>query len=92
LTFAEVTPIKTGLTIKLADVAEGARMTKGDRPITPAETARRRTHLQQAEHSGEMEGLYITAATRADGEDYAAGRIDIDKFVALGRARYGLPR
>lgn len=65
-------------------------MTKGDRPITPAETARRRTGLQQAEHSGEMEGLYITAATRADGEDYATGRIDIDEFVARGRARHGL--
>lgn len=66
-------------------------MTKCDQPtITAAEIARRRTVLEQAEHSGEMEGLHITAAARADGEDYAAGRIDIDEFVALGRARNGL--
>ena len=57
--------------------------------IAPAERARR-IALEQAEHSGEMEGLYITAATRADGEDYATGRIDIDEFVARGRARHRL--
>lgn len=56
---------------------------------TPAERGRR-TALEQAEHSGEMEGLHITPATRADGEAYAAGRIDIDELVARGRARYSL--
>ena len=50
----------------------------------------RRFALEQAEHSGEMEGLHITPATRADGDEYAAGRIDIDELVARGRARYGL--
>lgn len=35
-------------------------------------------------------GLHITAAARADGEDYATGRIDVDELVARGRARYGL--
>ena len=65
-------------------------MINDDRPaITPVEIARRRTALEQAEHSGEMEGLHITAATRADGESYAAGRISVDEFVARGRARYG---
>lgn len=58
--------------------------------ITPAETARRLWVLTQAEHSGEMEGLHITQATRADGEEYTAGRIDIDELVARGRARHGL--
>jgi len=57
--------------------------------ITPAERARR-IALEQVEHSGEMEGLHITPAARADGEEYAAGRIDIDELVARGRARYGL--
>ena len=57
--------------------------------IAPAERARR-IALEQAEHSGEMEGLHITPATRADGKEYAAGRIDIDELVARGRARYGL--
>ncbi len=52
--------------------------------------AERRFALEQAEHSGEMEGLHITPATRADGEEYAAGRIDIDEFGARIRARYGL--
>jgi hypothetical protein len=66
-------------------------MTNADRSvITPGEVARRRAALEQAEHSGEMEGLHITPATRADGEEYAAGRIDIDELVARGRARYGL--
>lgn len=35
-------------------------------------------------------GLYISAAAHADRKDYAEGRIDIDEFVARGRARYGL--
>ena len=57
--------------------------------IAPAERDRR-IALEQAEHSGEMEGLQITPATRADGGEYAAGRIDIDELVARGHARYGL--
>ncbi|MEO8093349.1 MAG: hypothetical protein ABI632_00320 [Pseudolysinimonas sp.] len=57
--------------------------------IVPAEHARRDA-LEQAEHSGEMEGLHITPATRADGEEYAAGHIDGDEFVARVRARHGL--
>jgi hypothetical protein len=50
----------------------------------------RRLALEQAEHSGEMEGLHIDPATRADAEEWAAGRIDVDELVARGRARYGL--
>jgi len=66
-------------------------MTNGDQPaIAPAEVAQRRIVLHQAERSGNMEGLHITAAARADGQDYATGRIDIDEFVARGRARYRL--
>lgn len=57
--------------------------------ITPSARARR-IALEQAEHSGEMEGLHITPATRADGDEYAAGLIEVDELVARGRARYGL--
>jgi hypothetical protein len=57
--------------------------------IAPDERARRFA-LAQAEHSGEMEGLHITPATRADAEEYATGRIDIHELVARGLARYGL--
>jgi hypothetical protein len=46
--------------------------------------------LEQAEHSGEMEGLHVDPATRADAEEWVAGRIDVDDLVARGRARYGL--
>lgn len=54
-----------------------------------AETERRFA-LEQAEHSGEMEGLHIDPATRADAEEWAAGRIDVDELITRGRARYGL--
>jgi hypothetical protein len=57
--------------------------------ISPAERARRFA-LEQAEHSGEMEGLHVDPATRADAQEYIAGRIEIDELVARTRARYGL--
>ena len=57
---------------------------------TPSTEAQRRFALEQAEHSGEMEGLHVDPATRADAEEWVAGRIDVDDLVARGRARYGL--
>ena len=57
---------------------------------TPSSEAQRWFALEQAEHSGEMEGLHIDPATRADAEEWVAGRIDVDELVARGRARYGL--
>jgi len=54
--------------------------------IAPAESARRFA-VARAEHSGEMEGLHVDPATRADGEEYAAGRIDSDEFLEPGRCR-----
>ena len=56
---------------------------------TPAETLRERV-VQEAVHSGEMEGQGVTSATRADAAEYVAGRIDSDELVARARARYGL--
>jgi len=57
---------------------------------TPSTEAQGRFALEQAEHSGEMEGLQIDPATRADAEECVAGRIDVDELVARGRSRYGL--
>lgn len=58
--------------------------------LTAAEIASRRAALEQAEHSGEMEGQHITAATRADGDDWVTGRIDSHELIARIRARYWL--
>lgn len=57
---------------------------------TPSTEAQRWFALEQAEHSGKMEGLHIDPATRADAEEWVVGRIDVDELVARGRARYGL--
>lgn len=53
-------------------------------------TAERARRVSEAIHSGEMEGLTVTTATRADADEYIAGRIDSDELVARVRARYGL--
>lgn len=52
--------------------------------------ARRQRLVTEAIHSGEMEGLRVTAAGRADAGEYVAGRISSDELVARARARYGL--
>ncbi|WP_256386021.1 hypothetical protein [Leucobacter sp. wl10] len=46
--------------------------------------------VEDAMHSGEMEGLHVDVDTRADADDYVAGRIDSHELVARARARYGL--
>lgn len=46
--------------------------------------------VEEAVHSGEMEGLQVDAATRSDADAYVAGRIDSDELVARARVRYGL--
>jgi len=58
--------------------------------ITPAQAAEREQRVAEAIHSGEMEGLDVSAAGRADADEYVAGRIDSDELVARARARYGL--
>ncbi len=52
--------------------------------------AERRFALEQAEHSGEMEGLHVSPEARADAEEWIAGRLDVDELVERGRARYDL--
>jgi hypothetical protein len=56
---------------------------------TAAERARRRI-VDEAIHSGEMEGLSITDAARADVEEFVSGRIDADDLVTRAQARHGL--
>ena len=58
---------------------------------TPATTAaERERRVAEAIHSGEMEGLPVTSATRRDAEAYVDDRIDSDELVARTRARHGL--
>lgn len=57
--------------------------------LTMSKTGRQRL-VTEAIHSGEMEGLRVTAAGKADAGEYVAGRIDSDELVARARARYGL--
>lgn len=52
--------------------------------------AERAGRVAEAIHSGEMEGLTVTTATREDADGYIAGQIDAEELVARVRARYGL--
>lgn len=58
--------------------------------VTATTEAERERRIAEAVHSGEMEGLHVTPAGRADAGEYIAGRIDSDELVARARARYGL--
>ncbi|MFT8637898.1 MAG: antitoxin VbhA family protein [Pseudoclavibacter sp.] len=57
---------------------------------TEAAKAERQRRVAEGIHSGEMEGMYVDAGTRADADEYIAGRIDSDELVARARKRYGL--
>jgi len=52
-------------------------------------TARRRA-VEEAIHSGEMEGLSVGPETLEDAQKYINGEIDTDELVRRTRARYGL--
>ncbi len=52
--------------------------------------AEREFRVNEAIHSGEMEGLTVTADGRKDAQEYVAGHIDSDELVARARARYDL--
>jgi Antitoxin VbhA len=58
--------------------------------ISPEEHAERAHRVDEAIHGGEMEGLHVTEATRADADEYVAGRIGSDELVERARTRYGL--
>ncbi len=52
--------------------------------------AERERRVEEAIHSGEMEGLTVYPDTNVDSDDYIAGVIASDELVARARARYGL--
>jgi len=58
--------------------------------LTKAERDERERRVEEMVHSGEMEGLHVDRETRADADEYVAGRIDSDELVERARARYGL--
>ena len=60
------------------------------RTTSPASDDERRRRVEIAEHSGEMEGLHVTPASRADAEEYVAGRISVRELRARVRARHGV--
>jgi hypothetical protein len=58
--------------------------------ITAAERTERERIVTEAIHSGEMEGLHISEATKADADRYIVGQIDLEELGATVRARYGI--
>lgn len=56
---------------------------------TPSRAERQR-RVEEAIHSGEMEGLSVSPATLADAADYIDGVINSGELVNRTRARYGL--
>lgn len=50
----------------------------------------RRRAVDEAVHSGEMEGLHVDRETLDDADRYVTGEIDVDELVRRTRARYGL--
>ena len=60
------------------------------RTATDQARAQREDRVAEAIHHGEMEGLHITPATRADAEEYAAGAIDSQELLERVQRRYGV--
>lgn len=58
--------------------------------VTTSTVAERERRVAEAIHSGQMEGMHVSPAGRADAQEYVAGGIDSDELVARARARYGL--
>lgn len=56
---------------------------------TAAHAARERA-VEDAIHSGEMEGLSVSAEFETEAAAYASGSIDIDEFGRRVRARNGV--
>ncbi|MEF2979406.1 hypothetical protein [Subtercola sp. YIM 133946] len=50
----------------------------------------RALQVEEACHSGEIEGLIVSKETLADADSYVAGEIDSNELVKRVRARYGL--
>lgn len=71
-------------------VGDPATMDTMSSPKAKHLTAVERAQLvAAAEHSGEMEGLHITSATRADACDYVDGKLTADELMARILSRWG---
>lgn len=46
--------------------------------------------VEEAIHSGEMEGLSVDAEFQSDAAEYVSGAIDVDEFGRRVRARAGV--
>lgn len=58
--------------------------------LADAQRSERERQVAEAIHSGEMEGLHTTEATKADAGKYVAGEIDLAELEDRVRARYGI--
>jgi hypothetical protein len=59
-------------------------------PTHGAGRAERARRIEDAIHSGQMEGRNVTPATRADAQEYVEGKISARQLRGRVRARYGL--
>lgn len=55
---------------------------------TTSEIAARERAVEDAIHSGEMEGLSVSAEFEAEAAQYVSGAIDVDELIARVQARY----
>lgn len=58
--------------------------------MTDAQRVDREHQVAEAIHSGEMEGLLTTEATKTDAGKYVADEIDLAELEDRVRARYGI--
>lgn len=54
------------------------------------ERAERERKLAEAIHSGQLEGLRMTDATKTDADKYVTGEVDLVELEERVRARYGI--
>ena len=58
--------------------------------LPPAHEVDRAQQVDSVMHSAAMEGLHVTAATRAELDRFVEGGIEVEELVRRTRARYGL--
>jgi hypothetical protein len=58
--------------------------------LPPARELNRAQQVASVVHSAAMEGLHVTAATRAELDRFAADGLEVEELVRRTRARYSL--
>ena len=58
--------------------------------LRPTLEVNRAQQVASVVHSAAMEGLHVTAATRAEMDRFAEGGLEVEELVRRTRARYGL--